>query len=84
MSGLPDFRTSARIARLREMQGLPPEIPLGHTIYRQSDFEKSKLWRAVFIAAFVIGIVNLVEPAPRSDPAPATAHDTRAVARPTV
>lgn len=73
----------ARQAWLRQMQGLSPDITSGHTAYRQSDFEKSKIWRAVFIAAFIIGIVNFVEPAPQSDPGAATTHNARAVVRPT-
>ena len=73
----------ARQAWLRKMQGLSLDIPSGHTAYRQSDFEKSKVLRAVFVAAFVIGIVNLIESAPQSDPRPAAAQNARAVVRPT-
>ncbi|WGS50833.1 hypothetical protein LFL96_04825 [Paraburkholderia sp. D15] len=52
-----DTNSPARQAWLRSIQGLPTEIPEGFTIIRQSDFEKSAAWRAVFVfAAIVIGI----------------------------
>ncbi|WP_035552154.1 hypothetical protein [Burkholderia sp. 9120] len=57
-----DKHSPARQAWLRSIQGLPTEIPEGFTIVRQSDFEKSTVWRAVFVfAAIVIGI-SLCQP----------------------
>lgn len=79
MKPLIDHHTADRIATLRQMQGLPFAIPPGHTAYRQSDFEKSKLWRYVMIAGFVVGINALFEKAP-TDPQP-TNQPTHAVAR---
>jgi hypothetical protein len=60
-----DHHTAARIATLRAMQGLSFDVPAAHTVYRQSDFEKSKVWRYVFIAGFVVGISALFEPEPQ-------------------
>lgn len=65
MKPLFDHHTDARIAALRQMQGLPFDIPAGQTVFRQSDFEQSKIWRCVFIAAFVVGIASLCEPEPK-------------------
>ncbi len=71
MDHLPDHHTTARIAALRQMQGLPFVIPTDHTAYRQSDFERSKVWRYVFIAAFVVGVARFFEAPPASTPQPA-------------
>ena len=64
MKSLPDHHTAHRIAALRAMQGLPFRIPPGHTVYRQSDFETSKLFRYVVILGFVVIIATLFEPDP--------------------
>lgn len=74
MKSLPDHHTPHRIAALRQMQGLPFTIPTGHTVYRQSDFEKSKVWRYVMILAFVVGIAALAEPDPTPTAHPETQH----------
>lgn len=79
-----DKNVEVRRAWLRQEQGLPPEIPSGNTAYCPSDFERSTIWRVAFIAAFIVGIVNLVEPAPRSNLAPAPAQDARVAVHPTV
>lgn len=79
MKSLPDHHTPARKAALRQMQGLPFAIPPGHTAYRQSDFEDSKLWRYVFIAAFAVGVARFFE-APAAPVAPAVVHSHAPVA----
>jgi hypothetical protein len=66
MKGLPDHHTTARIAALRSMQGLSFDVPADHTVYRQSDFEKSKVWRYVIGLGLVVIIAALLEPAPGS------------------
>ena len=84
MKSLPDHHTAHRVVELRKMQGLPFGVPPGYTIYRQSDFEKSKLFRYVFIFGFVVGLAALFEPDPTSRPAipsaeqsaPAAVHAT--------
>lgn len=76
---LPDHHTAVRIAMLRQMQGLPFAIPPGHTAYRQSDFENSKLWRYVFIAALAVGIARFFE-APPAPVAPTVVHSHASVA----
>jgi hypothetical protein len=84
MKNLPDHHTAHRIAALRAMQGLPFRIPPGYTVYRQSDFENSKLFRYIFIFGFVVGLAALFEPDPTSppatpaaeQPAPAPVHAT--------
>lgn len=79
MNSLQDHHTPARIAMLRQMQGLPFAIPPGHTAYRQSDFENSKLWRYVFIAAFAVGTARFFE-VPPAPVAPAAVHAPAPVA----
>ena len=66
MKSLPDHHTASRIATLREMQGLSFDVPADHTVYRQSDFEKSRVWRYVFGLGLVVIIAALLEPAPGS------------------
>jgi len=69
MKSLPDHHTAHRVAKLRKMQGLPFRIPPGYAVYRQSDFEKSKLFRHIFIFGFVVGLAALFESDPTSPPA---------------
>lgn len=57
-----DKHSPARQAWLRSIQGLPTEIPEGFTIVRQSDFEKSKAWRAVFVLAAIVISVTVFQP----------------------
>jgi len=85
MKSLRDHHTAHRIVELRKMQDLPFRIPPGYTVYRQSDFEKSKLFRYVFIFGFVVGLATLFEPDPTNppvsvpaaeQPAPAPIHAT--------
>ncbi|WP_213766768.1 hypothetical protein [Caballeronia sp. dw_19] len=79
MKNLFDHHTAHRIAALRKMQGLPFDIPPGHTVYRQSDFEKSKVWRYVIRCGLVVIIAVLFEPAPGSpqNASPAAGHAAR-------
>ncbi|MDR6482904.1 hypothetical protein [Paraburkholderia terricola] len=67
-----EMNGEARQSWLRREQGLPVEPADGYTVVRQSDFEKSKVWRAVFIAAAIAVGVALFQPAPADAP-PATA-----------
>lgn len=76
MKSLPDHHSAHRIAALRAMQGLPFRIPPGYTVYRQSDFERSKLFRYVFILGFVVGLAALFEPDPTSRPATPSVEQT--------
>jgi anti-sigma-K factor RskA len=73
-----EMNTEARQTWLRLEQGLPVEPADDHTVVRQSDFEKSNIWRAVFIAAAIVVGIALFQPAPVS--APAFASPTRATA----
>ncbi|MET3172139.1 UNVERIFIED_ORG: hypothetical protein ABIC72_006593, partial [Burkholderia sp. 1988] len=59
-----EMNGEARQSWLRREQGLPVEPADGYTVVRQSDFEKSKVWRAVFIAAAIAVGVALFQPAP--------------------
>ena len=59
-----EWNGEARRTWLRIEQGLAVEPPDGHTVVRQSDFEKSKVWRAVFIAAAIAVGVSLFQPQP--------------------
>jgi hypothetical protein len=67
-----ELNAEARRTWLRLEQGLPVEPTDGHTVVRQSDFEKSKIWRAVFIAAVITAGVALFQPAPATAPASTT------------
>ncbi|HVI90689.1 MAG TPA: hypothetical protein VM659_20495 [Dongiaceae bacterium] len=67
-----ESNAEARQRWLRLEQGLPTEPADGYTVVRQSDFEKSRVWRAVFIAAAIAVGVALFQPAPADAP-PATA-----------
>lgn len=59
-----EMNAEARQAWLRREQGLPAKRPSARDPSRQSDFEKSWAWRAVFVfAAFVI-IASLIAPEP--------------------
>ncbi|REG58978.1 hypothetical protein B0G80_1703 [Paraburkholderia sp. BL6669N2] len=51
MDSLPDQARQARQAWLCEMQN-------GQT-RSQSDFEKSAVWRGVFVAAFIVIVINI-------------------------
>lgn len=87
MKSLPDHHRAHRIASLRAMQGLPFRIPPGHTVYRQSDFETSKLFRYVVILGFVVVIATLFEPDPAlstARPLPAAGHPASPALRATV
>ena len=82
MKPLIDHHTADRIAALRQMQGLSFSIPPGHTAYRQSDFEQSKLWRYGLALALVVILLALFEPDPSSAPpahAPAEQSATHAI-----
>jgi hypothetical protein len=57
-----DTNVAARQLWLRQLQGLPTAPPDGYTIIRQSDFERSTVWRAVFIAAVIVIGVSLFQP----------------------
>ncbi|WP_035546390.1 hypothetical protein [Burkholderia sp. 9120] len=57
-----DKHSPVRQAWLRSIQGLPSDIPEGFTIVRQSDFEKSTVWRAVFVFAAVVIGITLFQP----------------------
>ena len=59
-----EWNGEARRTWLRIEQGLAVEPPDGHTVVRQSDFEKSKVWRAVFIAAVIVVGISLFQPRP--------------------
>ena len=63
-----ESNAEARRAWLRREQGLPTEPADGYTVVRQSDFEKSKVWRAVFIAAAIAVGIALFQPAPADAP----------------
>lgn len=59
-----ELNAEARHAWLRREQGLPPESPVGHEPSNQSDFEKSRVWRAVFVFAALVIIASLFAPEP--------------------
>jgi len=63
-----EMNTEARQRWLRLEQGLPTEPADGYTVVRQSDFEKSRIWRAIFIAAAIAVGVALFQPAPADAP----------------
>jgi hypothetical protein len=63
-----EMNAEARRTWLRLEQGLPIEPVDGHTVVRQSDFEKSKVWRAVFISAAIAVGIALFQPAPVDTP----------------
>jgi hypothetical protein len=63
-----EMNKEARQSWLRSEQGLPVEPADGYTVVRQSDFEKSRIWRAVFIAAAIAVGVALFQPAPADAP----------------
>jgi hypothetical protein len=62
--------TEARQRWLRLEQGLPTEPVDGYTVVRQSDFEKSKVWRAIFIAAAIVVGITLFQPDAVDAPSP--------------
>ncbi|MBK3841847.1 hypothetical protein [Paraburkholderia aspalathi] len=68
----------ARQRWLRLEQGLPIEPVDGFTVVRQSDFEKSKVWRAVFIAAAIVVGITLFQPAAVDAPSRAASPRTTA------
>ncbi|MFP3611362.1 hypothetical protein SB778_14745 [Paraburkholderia sp. SIMBA_050] len=63
-----EMNTEARQRWLRLEQGLPTEPADGYIVVRQSDFEKSRIWQAVFIAAAIAVGVALFQPAPADAP----------------
>ncbi|WP_168793010.1 hypothetical protein [Paraburkholderia aromaticivorans] len=68
MDSLPDEAREARQTWLCEMQ---------HDQTRpQSDFEKSAIWRGVFVAAFIVTVINI----PVSPPTMQTHAPVRATA----
>jgi len=73
-----EMNAEARQTWLRLEQGLPIEPVDGHTVVRQSDFEKSKVWRAVFIAAAIAIGIALFQPAPVDTPSPVASARTTA------
>ncbi|AXE92883.1 hypothetical protein [Paraburkholderia terricola] len=66
-----EMNGEARQSWLRREQGLPTEPADGYTVVRQSDFERSRIWRAIFIAAAIAVGIALFQPAPADAP-PAT------------
>ena len=68
----------ARQRWLRLEQGLPIEPVDGFTVVRQSDFEKSKVWRAVFIAAAIVVGITLFQPSAIDAPSPTAPPRTTA------
>ncbi|CAN7440083.1 hypothetical protein [Paraburkholderia terricola] len=73
-----EMNEEARQSWLRSEQGLPTEPADGYIVVRQSDFEKSRVWRAVFIAAAIAVGVALFQPAPAD--APSASAPARATA----
>lgn len=65
-----EMNVEARQRWLRLEQGLPIEPVDGYTVVRQSDFEKSKVWRAVFMAAAIVVGITLFQPAAIDAPSP--------------
>ncbi|MDR6408523.1 UNVERIFIED_ORG: hypothetical protein ABIC62_001913 [Burkholderia sp. 1595] len=63
-----EMNGEARQSWLRREQGLPTEPADGYTVVRQSDFEKSRVWRAIFIAAAIAVGIALFQPAPADAP----------------
>lgn len=73
-----EMNAQARQRWLRLEQGLPIEPVDGFTVVRQSDFEKSKVWRAVFIAAAIVVGITLFQPAAIDAPSPTSPPRTTA------
>ena len=73
-----EMNVEARQRWLRLEQGLPIEPVDGYTVVRQSDFEKSKLWCAVFMAAAIVVGITLFQPAAIDAPSPTAAPRTTA------
>ena len=73
-----EMNAEARQTWLRLEQGLPVEPIDGHTVVRQSDFEKSKIWRAVFIAAAIAVGVAVFQPPPVDTPSTTASARTTA------
>ncbi|MGC2970376.1 hypothetical protein [Paraburkholderia aspalathi] len=73
-----EMNAQARQRWLRLEQGLPTEPVAGYTVVRQSDFEKSKVWRAVFIAAAIVVGITLFQPAAIDAPSPTAPPRTTA------
>lgn len=73
-----EMNTEARQTWLRQEQGLPTEPSEGYTVVRQSDFEKSKVWRAVFVAAAIVIGITLFQPAAIDAPSPTASPRTTA------
>jgi hypothetical protein len=67
-----ETNTEARQAWLRREQGLPTEPADHETVVRKSDFEKSAVWRAVFITAAIVVGIALFQPTPEETPPPVT------------
>ncbi|MFM0660113.1 hypothetical protein [Paraburkholderia sediminicola] len=65
-----EMNAEARQSWLRREQGLSTEPSDGYTVVRQSDFEKSKVWRAVFVAAAIAVGITLFQAAPVDTPSP--------------
>ena len=72
-----DKNAQARQTWLRQEQGLPFEVPPDHTVYRQSDFERTPIWRLTMVATFVVIVTNALSPAPQTAEVPVIA--TRAM-----
>jgi len=51
MESLPDSAGNARRTWLRAVETEPPAA--------QSDFERSAIWRGVFVAAFIVTVINI-------------------------
>ncbi len=73
-----EMNAEARQTWLRLEQGLPIEPVDGHTVVRQSDFEKSKVWSAVFIVAAIAAGIALFQPTPVDTPSPVASARTTA------
>jgi hypothetical protein len=73
-----EMNAEARQTWLRLEQGLPTEPAEGYTVVRQSDFEKSKVWRAVFIAAALVVGITLFQPTAVDAPSPTAPPRTTA------
>lgn len=71
-----DKNAEARQLWLRQIQGLPLNLPNGCTVVRQSDFERSRIWRAVFIAAAVVVGIATFQPPTDQFQAPASLRVT--------
>lgn len=71
-----DKNAEARQLWLRRLQGLSVETTEQHAATRQSDFERSSVWRAVFIAAAVAIGIAAFQPTPTQTEPPATVRTT--------